>query len=437
MRNNSDKIIIFPGCLILYRFPEYEASTRRLVMALGYELQPMGQAICCGAYLEGVYPHWMRYSALILAQAAKQGGRVVTLCGGCANAFTRTRQALSRDCGVKRDIGDWLHSQGLDIRDLADSMHLLEFLAGHPDKVANKITRALPWRVAPVYPCQVFRPGSAMRFDDPLQPRSLDVLIRITGAQVADYPQKYSCCGASAEIDGPKVAFGLARTRLEQLRAVGAGVLVTACGNCHRLLQKLQPMYDPGPFFPGLFLPQLLGLALGLGPEELQIERRVMRAMGIGDGLQDILPAGQAVAVSKPRRFPRRRAKERPGKSGQCRGCGACRAVCPVERGGGPSLAAQMLDPAMGQGYCCNCWLCHEICPEGVDVWKKRFKTLGGNPVSTARQESWLELAKSGFCLPINLEINEMRSSRGLPPITLPDAGLRGAIGFNEKSVSK
>jgi hypothetical protein len=108
-----------------------------------------------------------------------------------------------------------------------------------------------------------------------------------------------------------------------------------------------------------------------------------------------------------------------------------------VERGGGPSLAAQMLDPAMGQGYCCNCWLCHEICPEGVDVWKKRFKTLGGNPVSTARQESWLELAKSGFCLPINLEINEMRSSRGLPPITLPDAGLRGAIGFNEKSVSK
>ena len=71
MRKRSKKILLFPGCVALYRFVDYEVAARKVLEALGLEVLSPGTALCCGAFLEGRHPHWMRYSAFILPGAKR------------------------------------------------------------------------------------------------------------------------------------------------------------------------------------------------------------------------------------------------------------------------------------------------------------------------------------------------------------------------------
>jgi heterodisulfide reductase subunit B len=251
--------------------PDYESSARAVLRVLDIELEIIQSAVCCGApVVESFTPDWVYLSIYNLALAAAMGqDTVVTLCGSCTNALTRAGVALA-DADVQREARRRLDPLGLKVPDRVVAKHLVTLLMEHEATLRDRITRPLKLQVALTNPCQVFRPGDVMGFDDPMDPASMQHLVELTGVDIFDYGGENECCGATLYLADSKLSLAAGRRKLGATR--GADILVHSCGNCHLLLRHFQHVVRGNLTRQRqevLFLPQLLGLAMGLPPQTL------------------------------------------------------------------------------------------------------------------------------------------------------------------------
>lgn len=269
------KLAFYPGCLVLQRMPEYELATRAVLRRLGIELEIVQEAACCGApIVESYTADWVYLAIYNLARVSDMGrDTVVTLCGSCTNALTRARRAL-QDPDVRDEAKRRLEPLGLsaayEVAHAVEVKHLLRLLSEREQALKRLIVRPLSLRVAYTNPCQVFRPGDVMGFDDPTAPQALRRLIDLTGVEVVEYGGEDECCGSAIYLADSRLALAAGRRKLEMTRE--ADVLIHACGNCHLLLRNFQPaiIHDETSLRKrALFLPQLIGLAMGLTGAEL------------------------------------------------------------------------------------------------------------------------------------------------------------------------
>jgi heterodisulfide reductase subunit B len=285
----------YPGCLVLQRMPGYELATRAVLSALGIELEIVQHATCCGAPVaESFTADWVYLAAYNLAQVERMGhDTVVTVCGGCTNTLARSALAL-RDPDVYAEANRRLEPLGLSVTGHVEVKHLVRLLAEREDDLRARIVHPLslssaqgrPPRVALTNPCQVFRPSDVMGIDgeDSMSPQSMRRLIELTGAEVVEYGGEDECCGATIYLAAPKLSLAAGRRKLEATRE--ADLLLHSCGNCQLLLRHFQSAIlrdAPGLRQQALFLPQLIGLAMGMAPETLGVNDRLA---------QDVLGGG-------------------------------------------------------------------------------------------------------------------------------------------------
>lgn len=272
------RVTLFPGCLILYRFPEYESSALKVLKLLGYESKILSKTLCCGAYLEGLNANWFNFTVYNLALAEKSHAPVITLCGGCTNTFKRVQDRLESDPEFFKAANCKLEPLGLKISHQIEVKHIIQLLMEHEDDIKNQIIQPLSCKVAPVYPCQVYRPSSLIKnFDDPLKPHSLESLIALTGATTQMYSSIYECCSSSLYLNQPEASMSLGKRRIDEAHASEADFLLTACGNCHLLLNRLQSQYNSKLPLPVLFLTQFLGLSFGLSASEINLPHSILK----------------------------------------------------------------------------------------------------------------------------------------------------------------
>ena len=81
------------------------------------------------------------------------------------------------------------------------------------------------------------------------------------------------CCGAPSVGVNDKVALMLTRDKLNHVKIAGAQALITSCPFCHIMFDsnelRIERMFSEKYGIPVLHYPQLLGLAMGMTPEEL------------------------------------------------------------------------------------------------------------------------------------------------------------------------
>jgi heterodisulfide reductase subunit B len=279
----SLELALYPGCLILQRMPEYELAARSVLRALGIELRMVQQAACCGAPIaESFSRGWIYLAAYNLARVEDMGhDTVVTLCGSCTNGLTRAARAL-QDSDVCAEANRRLEPFDLSVTGQVVVKHLVRLLAELEDDVRAQIVQPLRFRVALTNPCQVFRPGDVMGVpgEDPMSPQSMRRLVELTGAQIADYGGEDECCGATLYLAAPKLSVAAGRRKLEATHRQGADLLLTGCGNSQFLLRNFQSVIlrdSPDLRQRALFLPQLIGLAMGLPEEALGLREGVWR----------------------------------------------------------------------------------------------------------------------------------------------------------------
>jgi heterodisulfide reductase subunit B len=192
---------------------------------------------------------------------------------------------LKQDMSLRDEINGDLKKANLVFKGTVSAKHLMQVLIEDVglEKIKRSVIKPLSnVKVAEHNGCHILRPRDMVGFEDPENPIGLKTLIEATGASCLDYMDETECCGAPSVGVNDKVALQLARDKLNHIKAVGAQTMITICPFCHIMYDTNQPriekMFNEVYGIQVLHYPQLLGLAMGMTPEELGFsELRVQR----------------------------------------------------------------------------------------------------------------------------------------------------------------
>ena len=270
---------IFLGCTIPSRQLNYEQSARAVTRALGIDLTEVDFG-CCGFPIEPIdESKALSMAAMNLKKAQEVGHDVVALCSACGEMLLKAKSILEKDEYTKTNVNKIL-TQQLETSYENENPRIIHFARMlyediGIDNIKKFIKRPLKGLKIATHPgCHFVRPSTLFEnFDDPEFPSSLDRLVDATGAQSVDYEGKIDCCGGGILAVKEGLAKSMTRKKLETLSQMGVDALVLICPFCgimYDRYQKLMASEIEKEFnIPILYYPQLLGLALGINPEDL------------------------------------------------------------------------------------------------------------------------------------------------------------------------
>lgn len=288
------KYSYYAGCTIPYRENSYELSTRKVLEKLGVELLDMEGAGCCGYFIEQLDRlSWLALAAQVICISEEKGLDILTLCSGCHGSLAKVNHILKNDPEVRGEVNDILVDTGMEFKGNIEIKHLVRILT--EDLGTKKVGKAIsvPFdglNVAAHYGCHFLKPSDVIAFDDPESPTSLDELVNLTGAKSIQYMDRMICCGSPLVAIDMDLALQIGRMKLENAKKAGANAIVTACPFCHIMYDlnqlEIQTRFNETYDLPALHYPQLLGLAMGLGFEELGLHMNRVDATKIMEFLR-------------------------------------------------------------------------------------------------------------------------------------------------------
>ncbi|KXH76473.1 MAG: hypothetical protein AM326_06985 [Candidatus Thorarchaeota archaeon SMTZ-45] len=280
------KYSLYMGCSVPANYPNYEASMCRVAEILELELEYLEDVACCGSpNLRAMdYLGWLKVNARTLAIADRIGHDVVTPCNGCFGSLKDVYHLLRHDAKTREKVNDELKQEGFEFKGISRPRHFIEVLHADVgiDSIRKKITRPLDGvGIAIHYGCHVLRPTDVTE----ITPIILDELMRVTGAQVIEYPLWKQCCGATVLPVDEDLAIRLARDKLKSMKEAGAVFITVVCPACCNQLDLqqlgLKESYGEEYNLPVLLYPQILGLAMGLDESEVGLEMNRVSAIPI------------------------------------------------------------------------------------------------------------------------------------------------------------
>jgi len=278
----------FPGCTLRTVAKDFDRSAKACARALGFELKEMEDWLCCGAVLSNVDDNLMTKAGpnRILARAHQESDTLVTLCAGCYNVLKRTDAHAKTNSTAQQSINAFneeSYSGGVGV------VHFLEILRDRVgfDAIEQAVKKPLKGlRVGAYYGCLLLRPPGEMKFDDPNRPSILEKLLARLGCTPIDYPGRTDCCGSYLGVGSASKIQPMSDSIVRSARSSGAQLLAVSCPLCKYNLETSQlddkghPIEDA---LPVVYFTQLLGLALGLNPEQLELDQRQMQAIRESD----------------------------------------------------------------------------------------------------------------------------------------------------------
>jgi len=266
----------YPGCSLEGTATEYDIATRAFIKAAGCELVDIDDWTCCGASAADAVSHLLSLAlpARVIALAEQQNDidDILVPCSACYLNLKRVTTRIPSDLTLARKLNLILEQEGLALAGRARPRHLLDVITRDigPSGVRDLVTTSLEGlTIAPYYGCQCLRPYAV--FDDPEAPVSMEPFIEAVGGRVHPWDMGGKCCGASHMNTKPHVAMELVGAILKGAQTADA--IVTVCPMCQMNLEahqkKISRLHNEELNISILYLPQLLGLALGLSEQEV------------------------------------------------------------------------------------------------------------------------------------------------------------------------
>jgi heterodisulfide reductase subunit B len=273
------KYLYYPGCTLEGTALEYNRSTQALMRALGAELAEIDDWTCCGATAAEGTSRLLSLAlpARNLAKAEQMEGQrdILVPCSACYLNLKKVEAKVRIDPDLRAEINTVLAAEDLKLSGRLRVRHLLDVLATDigAQSLRARVQKTLTGiSVAPYYGCQALRPYCD--YDDPEKPRSMEGLLHAIGARVFDWDMGGRCCGASHM--NTKMEVGLELVAALLRAAKGADAVVTVCPMCQMNLEayqhKIGRLKNEDLSISIIYLPQLIGLALGLSEQELRLD---------------------------------------------------------------------------------------------------------------------------------------------------------------------
>ncbi|MDD1753063.1 MAG: CoB--CoM heterodisulfide reductase iron-sulfur subunit B family protein [Methanotrichaceae archaeon] len=269
------RLSYYPGCVSRSSGREMDVSTRAVCSAIGIDLEELEDWNCCGA------THVANELIAIGLAARNMSQTDLPIMTSCSICYSNLRFAIQRmeDPEIQSKINAILTSKydGARIRHALDV--ILEALQNNSDLI---IVPLKDLKVAPYYGCLMTRPRGV---DSPEFPTILEKLTKILKADPIDFRLKTLCCGGPIFMPQEEAAGDLTFMLLSEAKKAGAEIIVTLCPLCHFMLdakqKTLEMKHGVDIGIPVLYVTQLVGIALGLGPVELGLEMNSVSPMNI------------------------------------------------------------------------------------------------------------------------------------------------------------
>lgn len=279
------KYTYYPGCSLESTGISYDQSTREVCRVLGLDLEDLKDWNCCGstAYFAIDELLSLCFSGRNLALAEEQGGDLVAPCSACYTVLHKTDRYIKDYPDIKAKVSEALAAGGLKYDGGVKVRHLAEVLLNDVglEVIASKVQRNLHGlKVATYYGCQLVRPE--LDFDHPEFPQSLGSLVEALGGEAVKFPLMSRCCGGALIMSEEQIALGLINKLLRSATDNAAQVMITACPLCHLNLDayqgKINAKFGTKYNLPVLYFTQLIGLALGIDPKALGLNKNIIPA---------------------------------------------------------------------------------------------------------------------------------------------------------------
>ena len=294
------KVAYWPGCVSRGFTPELHGSMAQVAPLLDIELIELDRASCCGAGVIAEHSQELADSlnARTFALAQQTDGELMmNICSTCQGAQTECQERLDANAEYRALINENISPEGLSYESGLTNKNFLWLLVEDLglDALRAKVRRPLTdLKVGPFYGCYIVRPTDRLGIDDTL-PRDtyLGQVIEALGGTVIDYAGSHKCCGFPIITMNKQASLAQAGRHLGDAKDADADCVVTPCPLCHLNLDLQQPLAERQAGrvldMPVLHLPQLVGLALGLSPKELGLNRHVVKPTSVIDWTETIV----------------------------------------------------------------------------------------------------------------------------------------------------
>jgi heterodisulfide reductase subunit B len=275
-----EKIAYYPGCPSETTALEQHISTEAVFEKLGVKLEEIEDWNCCGA-AEAEDPRLVyALNARNLAIAERGNLDIMTPCSICYYNLARTNNALKENEELRAAIKGI--DPSLEYNGTVTPKHIIEVLVNDigMDAMKSKLVKKVELKIAPYYGCYLGRPPETA-FDDPDDPVLMDQLIELIGGEVVPFSSmKTKCCGGPLMMTRGDLAFEMARKILQAAKDAGADCIALACPLCGMMLDAKQPdvekALDVKFEMPVVYITQLIGLALGIDPNMLGLQKNAV-----------------------------------------------------------------------------------------------------------------------------------------------------------------
>ena len=276
------KYAYYPGCSLESTGEDYGISTRAVCDALGIELEEIPGWVCCGASSAHMTSELMGLALPVknLLLTKEQGLDMAVCCAACYSRLKVANNAMlsgdERTANIDKLVGG-------EYRGTVQVKHFLEIVAQDYglDALREQVRTELGGlKIASYYGCLLVRPPEAVHFDDVENPTSMDEIATALGAEPVDWPYKTECCGGSLSLTRTDVVLKLCRDILQMAVDAGAECIMVACPLCQANLDmrqgQINKRYKTAYQMPILYFTQLIGLALGLRPDQLGMKKLII-----------------------------------------------------------------------------------------------------------------------------------------------------------------
>jgi succinate dehydrogenase / fumarate reductase, cytochrome b subunit len=227
------------------------------------------------------------------------GELMMNICSTCQGAQSECQERLDANAEYRSHVNAHLEPEGLSYEKGLTNKNLLWLLVEEIglDELRSRVRRPLSGlKVGPFYGCYIVRPVERLGIDHE-RPRDLylEQVIDALGGTVIEYAGMQKCCGFPIITMNKEVSLRQAGRHIGDALDANADCVVTPCPLCHLNLDLQQPLAaqrvgrDLG--LPILHLPQLVGLALGLTPKELGMDKHVVKPTTVIDWSTSVVGA--------------------------------------------------------------------------------------------------------------------------------------------------
>ncbi|MCC6346995.1 MAG: CoB--CoM heterodisulfide reductase iron-sulfur subunit B family protein [Nitrospirales bacterium] len=283
------EIAYYPGCTLHASSELYDIQSRLVLGKLGLELKEIEDWNCCGATSASKTNDFLAVAlpARNLGIADASGyPEIVIPCSSCLSRMLVSQRRLAEDPELRSIINAELEkkvSGSIKIRSILEVL-LPRVRSG---ELAGKVETKLEG-LKPVcyYGCLLTRFPCDMEVPDNVEnPQGMETVCKALGAQPLDWAYKTDCCGAAASVNDTDTSLFLMSKILKDAVARGANCFVTTCPMCQFNMDAYQDQvgdkYGIPQRLPVYFITELIGVSLGLSPQEMQVDRHFVDAMGL------------------------------------------------------------------------------------------------------------------------------------------------------------